>query len=323
MFPAFTSTRRDLVRAINSGGRLGTAGPGQTRLRSGLVIAEVALSVILLLGAGLLMRTFVSLVGVDLGFDPRNLFTAYVSFPAGQAPSAGAKQQFYANALNRIRTMPGVQSASVSSSVPPFGAFRSGLVIPGVALPANSSTNLYFCSEEFVATLGLRIVAGRTLSANDVASARKVTLINETLATRYFGEPRPLGQTIQLPRLAAPPLSVADPNFEVVGIVQDVKNQGIRDSAYPQAYLPFTVPAFSNFNLVVRTAGAPMAIAESVRRELRTLDSRAAFSEPTTVETHRDHDRARRRNRHLRLLCTRLARDARRARRRAPAGVSC
>jgi putative ABC transport system permease protein len=284
LFPAFTSTRRDLVGAINSGGRLGTAGPGRTRMRSGLVIAEVALSVILLLGAGLLMRTFVSLVGVDLGFDPRNLFIANVSLPAGQAPAAGAKQQLYANALDRIRTIPGVQSASVSSNVPPFGGFRSGLNIPGVALPRNSSANAYFCSEGFIATLGLRIVAGRTLSANDVASARQVALINETLATRYFGEPRPLGRTIQLPRLAAPPASLPDPSFEVIGIVQDVRNQGVTDPAYPQAYLPFTVPAVANLTLVVRTAGEPMAIAESLRRELRALDSRIAFSEPTTLE---------------------------------------
>ena len=285
LFPAIASARRDLVRAINSGGRLGTSGPGQSRTRSGLVIAEVALSVILLLGAGLLMRTFVSLVGVDLGFNPRNLFIANVSFPAGQAPSGDAKQQFYANALHRIRTIPGVQAASVSTSVPPFGGSRTGLLIPGVALPVNSSTNLYFCSEDFLTTVGLRLVAGRMFSANDVASARRVALINETLATRYFGEPRPLGRPIQLPRLTAPPLSVADPSFEVVGIVQDVRNQGIRDAAYPQAYLPFSVPAVANFTLVVRTSGEPMAIAEPVRRELRALDNRAAFSEPTSFET--------------------------------------
>jgi len=285
LFPAFAATRRDLVGALNSAGRSNSSGPRQTRMRSGLVIAEVALSVILLLGAGLLMRTFVSLVGVDLGFNPRNLFTANVSFPAGQAPLGDAKQQFYSNALHRIRTIPGVLSASVSSSVPPFGGYRIGLVIPGVALPANSSTNLYFCSEDFVGTLGLRLVAGRMLSATDVGSARKVALINETLATRYFGEPRPVGRTIQLPRLAASPVGVADPSFEVIGIVQDVRNQGIRDTAYPQAYLPFTVPAFSNFNLLVRTAGEPMAIAEPVRRELRALDSRAAFSQPISVET--------------------------------------
>jgi predicted permease len=284
LFPAITSTRRDLVRALNTGGRLGTGGRGQTRMRSGLVIAEVTLSVILLLGAGVLMRTFVSLVGVDLGFNPGNLFTAYVSFPAGQAPSGGAKGQFYATALQRIRTMPGVRSAAVSNSMPPFGASRSGLVIPGIALPPNASASAYFCSEDFVATLGLRILAGRNLSANDVASARKVALVNETLATRYFGEPRPLGRTIQLPRLASPPAAVVDPSFEVIGIVQDVRNQGVVDPVYPQAYLPFTVPAGANFNLVVRTEGEALAIAEPIRRELRGLDSRAAFSSPTTLE---------------------------------------
>jgi predicted permease len=284
LFPALTSTRRDLVRAINSGGRLGTAGPGQTRMRSGLVIAEVALSVILLLGAGLLMRTFVSLVGVDLGFDPRNLFRASVSFPPDRPPSAAAKQQFYASALDRVRTIAGVQSVSVSSSVPPFGSYRSGVLIPGIDLPKNSSANTYFCSEEFVATLGLRVVAGRALSANDVASARKVALINETLATRYFGEPRPIGRTLQLPGLRSRPSAVADPSFEVVGIVQDVRNQGIMDPVYPQAYLPFTVPAVSNLALVVRTSGDPMGIAEPVRRELRRLDGTVALSSPTTIE---------------------------------------
>jgi predicted permease len=284
LFPAFTTTRRDLVGAINSGGRLGTAAPGQTRMRSGLVIAEVALSVILMLGAGLLMRTFVSLVGIDLGFDPRNLFRATVSFPVGHVPTAAAKQQFYASALERIRTIPGVQSAAVSSNQPPFGGFRSGLQIPGVTLPHNSSANAYFCSEQFVGTLGLRLVAGRGLSADDVATARKVALINETLATRYFGEPRPIGRTLQLARLAIAQIGVTDPSFEVIGVVQDVRNQGVTDPAYPQVYLPFTVPILANLDLVVRTSGEPMAIAESVRRELRAIDGRAAFSSPTTLE---------------------------------------
>jgi predicted lysophospholipase L1 biosynthesis ABC-type transport system permease subunit len=111
-----------------------------------------------------------------------------------------------------------------------------------------------------------------------------VALINETLATRYFGEPRPVGRTIQLPRLAAPPAGVADPSFEVIGIVQDVRNQGITDPAYPQAYLPFTVPAVSNLNLVVRTSGEPMAFVEPVRRALRRLDGSVALSGPTTLE---------------------------------------
>jgi putative ABC transport system permease protein len=296
LFPAFASTRRDLVSAINSGGRSGTSGPAQTRMRAGLVIAEVALSVILLLGAGLLMKTFASMVGVDLGFDTRNLFMAYVSFPGGQPSTPAARQQFYAAALDRLHALPGVQSAAVSASLPPFGGPRSGLEIPGIVLPENSSAVMYVCSEGFAQTLGLRLLAGRDLSANDVASARKVAVINETLASRYFGKQYPIGRTIRLPRLAAPPGNVPDPTFEVIGIVQDVMNQGITDPAFPQAHLPFTVPQMANLIVVMRTSGEPMAVAEPVRRELRGLDSNVAFSEPGTLENlivHRFHARPR------------------------------
>jgi predicted permease len=285
LLPAFSGARRNLVGAINSGGRTGTTGPAQTRLRAGLVVAEVALSVILLLGAGLLMRTFVSLVSVDLGFDPRNLFVANVSFPSRQPPSRSATQQFYAAALDRVRAMPGVHSASVSSSVPPFGGFRSAIEIPGLALPAQSLAVLYVCSDDFIDTLGLRIMAGRGLSAADVGSARKVAVINETLAQRYFGEQHPIGRTIRLARLAGPPANVADPAFEVIGVVHDVVNQGIMDPAAPQAYLPFTVPAVFNLLLVARTSGEPMALAESVRRDLRRIDGTVAVSEPGTLES--------------------------------------
>jgi predicted permease len=285
LFPAFASTRRDLVGAINSGGRSGTAGPAQTRMRGGLVIAEVALSVILLLGAGLLMRTFASLVGVDLGFDTRNLFVARVSFPSGLPATPAAKQQFYAAALERLHATPGVLSAAVSSSLPPFGGFRSGLETPGVALPENSSAVMYFCSEEFARTLGLRLMAGRDLSASDVASARKVAVINETLARRYFGTQPAIGRTIRLPRLAAPPATVTDPEFEVIGVVQDVMNQGITDPAFPQVNLPFTVPGWANLGLVMRTTGEPMAVAESVRRDIRRLDGNAALSDASTLES--------------------------------------
>ena len=284
LFPAFASTRRDLVGAINSGGRSGTAGPAQTRMRGGLVIAEVALSVILLLGAGLLMKTFASLVGVNLGFDTRNLFVAYASFPNGQPATPAAKQAFYAAALDRMHAIPGAQSAAVSGSLPPFGGPRSGLEIPGMALPENSSAIVYACSEQLAGTLGLRLMAGRGLSSSDVASARKVAVINETLASRYFGEQHPIGRTIRLPRLATPPANVPDPTFEVIGIVQDVMNQGVTDPALPQVYLPFTVPEMANLILVVRTSGEPMAVAETVRRELRRLDSNVAFGNPSTLE---------------------------------------
>jgi predicted permease len=282
LFPAVTGTRRDLVGAINSGGRSGTAGPRQTRMRNGLVVAEVALSVILLLGAGLLMRTFVSLVGLELGFDTRGLFVANISFPPGQPASPGAAQQFYSAALDRIRTIPGVQSAAVATSAPPFGGMRRAVQIPGVVLPEQSFAILYACSEDLPRTLGLRVLAGRSLSANDVESSRKVVVVNETLAARYFGEPHPIGRTIRFARLTGP--GATDPPLEVIGIVQDVLNPGATDPASPQAYLPFTIPTVTSLRLVLRTSGPPMAVADPIRQEIRRLDGRVALSDPTTLE---------------------------------------
>jgi putative ABC transport system permease protein len=285
LFPALTGARRDLVGAINSAGRTGTAGPRQTRLRNGLVIAEVTLSVILLLGAGLLMRTFVSLVGVDIGYDTRNLFAAGVSFPPGPPVAPAATQQFFSAALDRIRTIPGVQSAAVTTSLPPFNGMRRGVQIPGVALPDQSFAAIYASSEELSGALGLRLLAGRGLSANDVAGSRPVIVISETLAKRYFGEPHPVGRTIRFSRLATASGGAGEPVFEVIGIVQDVMNPGAADPATPQGYVPFTVlPPVSNLNLIVRTSGEPMAVADAIRREIRRLDGSIAFSNPTTLD---------------------------------------
>jgi putative ABC transport system permease protein len=284
LFPAFTTTRRDMVGAINRGGRGGTTGPGHTRMRRGLVIAEVALSVILLMGAGLLMRTFVSMVGVDLGIDTRNLLLANVSFPSGRPGAAAAAQPFYRAALERIAAMPGVQSAALSTSTPPSNGANGPLEIPGVEVPRGAGAATYLCSEDYARTIGLRLIAGRGLSADDVVSARKVAVINETLAARYFAGQSAIGRTIRLPRIATLPGAAMDPSFEVIGVVQNVKNQGVTVPAGPHAYLPFTVRDMPSLLLVVRTSSEPMVLVEPIRRELRRLDGAVALSGPGTLE---------------------------------------
>ena len=118
-----------------------TAGRRQTRMRSGLVVAQVALSIVLLLGAGLLMRTFVKLVGVDLGFDPKRMLVAFTSFPPGRIDVGRAAATLLSPGLERVSSMPGVRSAALTSPPPPFGGIQSGLQIPGMALPPEASTS--------------------------------------------------------------------------------------------------------------------------------------------------------------------------------------
>ena len=186
LFPAFQSARRDLVAGTNVAGR-GSAGRRQTRMRSGLVVAQVALSIVLLLGAGLLMRTFVQLVNVDLGFDPRNLLVVGVAFPPNQNASVTDRLRFYRQALDRLGSVPDVESVAVSNGAPPFAGTSSGLQIPGLALPDQSSASVVFCSERLLETVGLTLVKGRQFSALDVEQSHHVAVINEALANKYLG----------------------------------------------------------------------------------------------------------------------------------------
>jgi putative ABC transport system permease protein len=283
LFPAVQSARRDLVAGTNIAGR-GTAGRRQTRMRSSLVVAQVALSIVLLLGAGLLMRTFVKLVGVDLGIDPKNMLVAGVAFPPRQDASGEDQRRFYREALDRVASIPGVRSAAISNGPPPFGGMSSGLQIPGIAVAPQSSAFVLFCSEHLVETVGLSLIKGRVFSGLDVEQSHHVALVNETLAKTYFGSDEPLGRTIRLARLATLPVPVADPTFEIIGVVRDFANQGPRERPAPQVFLPFTLRGPAVFAFVLRTSDEPMRVVSALRQEIQAVDRQVALVEPAALE---------------------------------------
>lgn len=293
VFPAVQSTRRDLLAGTSVSGRT-TAGRRQTRMRGGLVVAQVALSMILLLGAGLLMRTFVKLAGVDLGVDPRNVLIAGVGFaPApGAAPQSGAPQgvslerslQFYKQLLERLAATPGVRAAAVSTGAPPFAGVPSPFRIPGATVPEQASVLVVFASERLFPAVGIPLIKGRELSAVDINQSHHVVVINETLARKYFGADDPLGRTIVLSRLTSLPIPVADPTFEIVGIARDVSNQGPRDLPSPQAFIPFPFRGPGGFTLLVRTLDDPMRSLAAIRREVTAVDAQVALTDPLTLE---------------------------------------
>ena len=283
LFPALQSVRRDIAAGTNVAGRT-TAGRRQTRMRSGLVVAQVALSIVLLLGAGLLMRTFVKLVGVDLGFDPKHVLVAGLAFPPRQNMTADEQRQIYRQIVDRAAAVPGVRSVAVSNGFPPFGAMTSALEIPGIALPPTSETNVRFCSEGLLETLGIPILKGRGFSALDVEQAHRVAVINETFARRYFGSEDPLGRVVRVSRLATLSRPIEDPTFQVVGIMRAVVNQGPREQPVPEVLLPFSVRLPSGYGLIVRTADDPMRAVIPLRREIQVVDPQVALGNPLTLE---------------------------------------
>ncbi len=279
LVPALRAARRDLVEPLKDSGKGGGAGFRGRRLNGVLVVAEVAVSLVLLAGAALLMRSFVNLQTQDLGFEPDRVLHARLPLPRGSYASGSAKRQFFDQVLSRVQALPGVASATVTSSIPPFGGIRTEVKVPGRTHAQRWEALYELCSEGYFETLGLRPFRGRTLSAQDVADGRKVAVVNETLARRYYGDDDPVGRTIELKMLATfGGASVTDPVFEIVGVVADARNQGLQDPIMPEAFIPHSVTGAFERGILVRTAGPPLALLESVRREVWAVDRNVAIT---------------------------------------------
>lgn len=277
--PSLQSVGRNLTEPLKESGRGVSGGFRRGRLRNTLVIVEVALSLVLLTGAGLLMRTLVALQTVDLGLNPENILTARLPLPRGQYSTAEEKQRFFRQLLQRVQALPGVVVASATSTLPPYGGIGTEIDIPGKTHTERWEAIFQLCSEGYFPTLGLRLQRGRLLTEVEVNDARKVAVVNETLVTKYFPNEDPIGQRVELKMLATMrEAQVPDPVFEIVGVVADAKNNGIRDPVRPELFIPYTVTGAFERGILVRTAREPLALLPALRREIWAVDRGVALT---------------------------------------------
>jgi putative ABC transport system permease protein len=269
LVPAMQTARRDIVEPLKDSGKGVTGGFRRGRLRSALVVIEVALSLMLLTGAGLLMRSFVALQRVDLGLNPDNILVARIPFPKGQYTTAAEKQRFFRTLLQRLHALPGVVVATETSTLPPYGGIGTNLEVSGKPHTERWEAIFQLCSEGYFPTLGLRLLRGRTLTEVDVNDARKVAVVNQTLVTRYLAPEDPIGRQIRLSELKTLPNgAVDDPVFEIVGVISDAKNQGLQEPVLPEVFVPYTITGAFERGILVRTHSDPAAMLNSVRREI-------------------------------------------------------
>jgi putative ABC transport system permease protein len=270
--PAIYAARRDLhMRLVGTG--KGVGGVRHGKFRGFLVISQVALSVLLLAGAGLMMRTFFALQHIELGFTPANVLSARISLPKNRYSTVAEKKVFFQKALQQLNTVPGVVSASVAVSPPLQGsALRSPVEVPGKVHSETWSATLELCSEGYIQTLGMSLLRGRLLSETDIDAGRQVAVVNLKLAQDFFGTDDPIGHTIQF----AIPNQAADKpqpsSFEVVGVVADIKNDSLLQPTVPQAFIPYTVTGLANNTILVKTATAPVSMTENVREAVWAID---------------------------------------------------
>jgi putative ABC transport system permease protein len=303
--PALQTAKRDMVEPLKGSGKGVGGGFRRGWLRNAFVVVEVALSLMLLAGAGLLMRSFINLQRVDLGLNPDNILVARLPLPRGQYATAAAKQRFFEALLQRLHALPGVVAATETSTLPPYGGIRSDVDISGKPQTEKRFALFQLCSEGYFPTLGLRLMRGRTLSKEDVTDARRVAVVNQTLVDRFFGpSPQssdggrgllgpaasgpedPIGQRIKFNLLATLPDggAVENPVFEIVGVISDAKNQGIQDPPMPEAFIPYTITGAFERGILVRTATEPGALLNSVRREIWAVDRGVAVTLTGTLK---------------------------------------
>jgi predicted permease len=277
--PSLQSVGRNLTAPLKESGRGVSGGFRRGRLRNALVVSEVALSLVLLTGAGLLMRSFIALQTVDLGLNAENVLSARLPLPRGQYNTAEAKHRFFRQLLQRVEALPGVVAASETSTLPPYGGIGTEIDIPGKTHTERWEAIFQLCSEGYFPTLGLQLQRGRLLTDVEVNDARKVAVVNQTLVTKYFPDEDPIGQRVKLNMLETFPESpVPDPLFEIVGVVSDAKNSGIRDPVRPELFIPYTVTGGFERGILVRVAGDPNALLPALRREIWAVDRGVALT---------------------------------------------
>jgi putative ABC transport system permease protein len=284
--PAFHAVRGDLHNRLKDSNKGGAGGVRHGKVRSALVISQIALSIVLLVGAGLMMRSLFALRHVELGLNPVNILVARTPLPKGRYDTAEQKRIFFRQVLQRVAALPGVVAATETSTLPPYGGIGSEVTVPGKTHGEKWEALFQLVSEGYFPTLELRLDRGCLLSENDVESARRVAVINETLAHNFFGKEDPLGKSIKFNFLDTIADAPHDAYFEIIGIISDAKNRGLQETPLPEAFVPYTITGSFERGVLVRTSVEPLSMLTSVRREIWSVDRGVALTLTGTLEDY-------------------------------------
>ena len=294
LMPALENSKLDLNRSLKEGARSSSASRG--RLRKALVVSEVALALVLLVGAGLLVKSFYRLQQVDPGFNPEGVLTLRVALPPARYSEDDRIIAFYDEALGRIKRLPGVESAaSVSFSPLSNATFFIGFTAEGWPPRAPSelpSAQFRLASPDYFAAMRIPITRGRGLTEEDRKQSSPVAVINAEMARRYFAGEEPVGKRLSLQES----LGESEPAWrEVVGVIGDVKQFGLDDEVRPEIYVPYAQQPTNSMTIVVRAAVDPATLAGAVKDEIKAIDKDQPVHSVATLESYVDRSVAGRR----------------------------
>jgi putative ABC transport system permease protein len=278
IFPALQLSKTNVNQTLRDEGRGSTGGHRRMQLRGLLVVAEVALSLMLLIVAGLLVRSFSRLLHVEPGFDPQNVLTMNVSLPTVKYSAAQKQVAFFDDLVRRVSALPGVRSTAISAALPLIPKRITPVLPEGqpeVPLGQRPFIIIEAINPSWFQTLHVPLQAGREFTDADKTGSPNVVIVNQALARRYWPNQNPIGKHIIMGR---------QPASEVVGVAADVKNRGLALDPQLQLYFPFSQLPWGNMNLLVRTATDPHAIVSSVRAQIAAIDPDQPVTNIQTVD---------------------------------------
>jgi len=281
--PALHASKTDLNAALKEGGRSSTEGRGRNRVRSLLIVSEIALSLLLLIGAGLLIKSFVLLRDVNPGFDAENVLTMRISLPAARYKEPQQQANFYRELTERVKNLPGVEATGATVSLPLGGSnFSVGrsFVREGRPLTTENSldTDYFVATPDYFKAMRIPVTAGRLFTERDTKETSPVVVVNESLARRVFPGEDPLGKRLTVWR---------DEKFarEIIGIVGDVKSGRLDAETGSQIYVPHAQDAaWGGLSLAVRTKSEPEALTAAVRGAVLAIDKNQPVYDIKTMD---------------------------------------
>jgi putative ABC transport system permease protein len=283
--PAFVATRRDLSSMLAQGGRTVAGSPAERRARHGLVVAEVTTALVLLVAAGLFLNSFTRLTRLPLGFDPHDRLTLRI--PTAGPRYADPRQivMFSERLVEQVRAVPGVREATVGTSVPLEGGAGGRFVVADRPRPAAGEEPrmiLRAIHPAYLRTVGIRLVAGRDITGQDVEGAPRVALINEHLARRFFDGGNPVGKELIVLRGGGSSW-VKGGSAQIVGVVSNIKDVGMNEVDFNDIYLPFAQSPAPSIQLIVSTSVPADGVVDSVRRAALAVDPNLPVTGITTM----------------------------------------
>jgi predicted permease len=293
--PAFMGTRLDLVDALKQGGRSGTPGRSSQRARSLLVITEMAMCLMLLVGASLLVRSIMRLQGQNLGIRQDHLLRGRIYLPPVRYTNPGVRTRFCDDFATRVRALPGVMDATVTTVYPPINGWTQMLVIPGhpvTRIQDVPAAQFGVVDQHFLRTLGIPLIRGRDFAESDAATSPPVALISEEFKRRYFATEDPIGRKIHigpppLPQIAPEENITDDVDVTIIGVIGDFKNAGLALAPQPQITVLYSQHPLVNGgfkDILIRTAWEPHLVESEVRSQLHALDADMPLAEAQTID---------------------------------------